>query len=102
VTPTGEPNEITKLLHQLKQGNRLAEAALAPLIYNQLRQLARSYMRRERPNHTLQTTALVHEAYLRLLGANATDWVDRSHFFAVAASVMRRLLVDHARSKKTL
>jgi len=95
-----EPKEITNLLHQIKQGNSQAEAALAPLIYKQLHQLAKSHMRRERPGHTLQPTALVHEAYVRLLGENGADWTDRSHFFAVAASIMRRLLIDYARSRK--
>lgn len=68
-----------------------------PVVYDELRRLARSYMRRERPGHTLQTTVLVHEAYLRLLGQDA-NWVNRAHFFGIAAKMMRRILLDHAKS----
>jgi RNA polymerase sigma factor (TIGR02999 family) len=90
--------EITRLLTKLKGGNRQAESELVPLIYAELRRLARGYMRRERPDHTLQPTALVHEAYLRLMEESAVDWQSRAHFFAVAAQLMRRILVDHARA----
>ena len=70
-----------------------------PLVYDELRRLARRYLRRERPNHTLQPTALVNEAYLRLVNHEAVHWQNRAHFFAIAAQVMRHILVDHARTK---
>ncbi len=92
------PGEVTKLLAEMRNGNRGAEARLMPLVYNELRKLARHYMRSERPDHTLQATALVHEAYLRLVGQREVDWHNRSHFFGVAAQLMRRILVDHARA----
>ena len=92
------PGEVTRLLQQLGQGHLEAEEQLVPLIYKELRQISRRLMRGE-GNHTLQTTALVHEAYLRLARPNASTWKDRSHFFAVAAKVMRRILVDHARAR---
>jgi RNA polymerase sigma-70 factor (ECF subfamily) len=90
--------EITGLLTKLKAGDRQAESELVPLIYGELRRLARGYMRRERPDHTLQATALVHEVYLRLMEEHPVDWQSRAHFFAVAAQLMRRILVDHARA----
>jgi RNA polymerase sigma-70 factor (ECF subfamily) len=92
--------EITGLLTKLKAGDRQAESELVPLIYGELRRLARGYMRRERPDHTLQATALVHEVYLRLMEEHPVDWQSRAHFFAVAAQLMRRILVDHARAHK--
>jgi RNA polymerase sigma-70 factor (ECF subfamily) len=85
---------------EMRRGNQAAEAKLIPLIYKELRRLASHYLRRERPNHTLQPTALVHEAYLRLVKIKDVDWQDRSHFFAIAATVMRRILVDHARAQQ--
>jgi RNA polymerase sigma factor (TIGR02999 family) len=91
-------HEITRLLAECREGNKDAEAKLLPLVYQQLREMARHHMRREGPGHTLQTTALVHEAYLRLFGKEI-DWQNRSHFFAVAAQMMRRVLVDHARAR---
>jgi RNA polymerase sigma-70 factor (ECF subfamily) len=91
------PGEITLLLHRLSAGEAGAEEQLFPLIYNQLRKLAGSFLRRERPGHTLQATALVHEAYLRMAGQYKLDWKGRAHFFGVAASVMRRILIDDAR-----
>jgi RNA polymerase sigma factor (TIGR02999 family) len=93
------PGEVTNLLIQLRHGNRDAESRLMPLVYGELRRLAGRYMRGERPGHTLQATALVHEAYLRLVGHQEVDWQNRAHFFGVAASLMRRILVDHARAK---
>ena len=87
---------ITRLLRASSQGDRSAEAELISLVYGELRRRAAAYMRRERPDHTLQTTALVHEAYLRLIGHDG-DWQNRSQFFGVAAQQMRRILVDHAR-----
>lgn len=95
MSPT--PGEVTRLLMAMQDGQRDAEAQLLTLVYDELRRLAASYLRRERPDHTLQATALVHEAYLRLAGQDVT-WQNRSHFFGVAAQVMRRVLVDHARA----
>jgi len=94
------PGEVTNLLIELKNGNREAESRLMPLVYHELRRLASRYMRGERPGHTLQATALVHEAYLRLVGHEDVDWQNRAHFFGVAANLMRRILVDHARAKQ--
>jgi len=94
------PGEVTNLLIELKNGNREAESRLMPLVYGELRRLAGLYMRGERPGHTLQATALVHEAYLRLVGYEDVDWQNRAHFFGVAANLMRRILVDHARAKQ--
>ena len=93
----GPPGEITELLHRLADGDKTAEERLLPLVYQELRRLAAHMFRCERPNHTLQATALVHEAYLRLAGSAEISWQDRAHFFAVAARTMRRILVDHAR-----
>ena len=94
-----EPGEITQLLAKMKLGNADAEARLIPLVYRELRRIAGSYMRKERADHSLQPTALVHEAYLRLRNLHAIDWQSRSHFLAVSAHTMRRILVDHARAK---
>lgn len=90
---------ITALLARLKEGNKEAEAKLIPLVYNELHRLARHYMRGERREHTLQTSALVNEAYLRLIGEHGVDWKNRAHFFGVCAQIMRRILVDHARTR---
>jgi RNA polymerase sigma factor (TIGR02999 family) len=92
--------DITRLLHQWKDGTSSAQGDLLAAVYDELRQLARRHMRREGPGHTLQTTALVHEAYLRLFGREI-DWQSRAHFFAIAGQMMRRILVDHARARKT-
>ena len=92
------PGYITQLLIELRAGKKEAESKLIPLVYAELRRLAAHYLRGERPGHTLQPTALVHEAYLRLTKASEVDWQSRSHFFATAATVMRRILVDHARA----
>ena len=97
----GEPGDVTRLLHQLKQGDAQAANELVPLIYGELRRLASAVMRRERPGHTLQATALVHEAYIRLAGQREVEYHDRAHFFAVAATLMRRVLLDHARKRHT-
>ena len=91
------PEEITGLLLQWKQGDKDALDRLIQLVYPELRRLARQYMRREGPEHTLQTSALINEAYLRLVGQQQTEWNNRSHFYAVASQVMRHILVDHAR-----
>jgi RNA polymerase sigma factor (TIGR02999 family) len=93
--------EITKLLVRMKDGDRAAAAAkLMPLVYDEFRALAARHLRRERANHTLQPTALVHEAYLKLIDQTRVDWQGRTHFFAVGAQAIRRILVDHARQKK--
>ena len=89
--------EVTSLLAQLRSGNQEVASQLVSLVYPQLRKLARRYMKRERQDHTLQATALVHEAYVRMFGSEPIAWQDRAHFFAVAAQQMRRILVDHAR-----
>jgi len=92
-------SEITRLLADWSKGDQAALERLLPLVYDELHRLARSYMRHERPDHTLQTTALVHEAYLRLVGQQNARWQTRVHFFAAAAQVMRHILVDHARGR---
>jgi RNA polymerase sigma-70 factor, ECF subfamily len=89
--------DVTALLGELTKGNPEAGPKLIPLVYDELRRLADGYMRRERTGHTLQATALVHEAYLKLLGQHSVDWQNRAHFFGIAAQVMRRVLIDHAR-----
>jgi RNA polymerase sigma factor (TIGR02999 family) len=89
---------VTRLLVQWTEGNRQAMEDLLPLVYDELRRLARSYLSKERPGHTLQSTALVHEAYMRLVDQNVS-WQSRAHFFGIAAQMMRRILVDHARNK---
>lgn len=94
------PEPITSLLRALRDGDRSALDRLAPLVYDRLRAMARARMRRERPGHTLETTALVHEAYLELAAADGIDWRDRAHFFAVAARAMRNVLVDHAERRR--
>jgi RNA polymerase sigma-70 factor (ECF subfamily) len=87
---------VTRLLAQWAEGDRQAMEELLPLVYDELRRLARSYLQRENPGHTLQSTALVHEAYLRLVDQDVS-WQSRAHFFGIAAQMMRRILVDHAR-----
>jgi RNA polymerase sigma factor (TIGR02999 family) len=89
---------VTRLLLQWTEGDKQALQDLLPLVYDELRRLARSYLQRERPGHTLQSTALVHEAYMRLVDQNVS-WQSRAHFFGIAAQMMRRILVDHARTK---
>ena len=91
------PGDVTLLLAEMKRGNSDALPKLIPLIYNELRRLAARFLRDEREGHTLQPTALVHEAYLRLAGQNRAEWHNRAQFMAVAAQVMRRILVDYAR-----
>jgi RNA polymerase sigma-70 factor (ECF subfamily) len=94
-------SEITKLLITLKDGDRASAAAkLMPLVYDEFRALAARHLRRERADHTLQPTALVHEAYLRLIDQTRVDWQGRTHFFAIGAQAIRRILVDHARQRK--
>jgi RNA polymerase sigma factor (TIGR02999 family) len=89
--------DVTQILREVSGGDRSAPARLMPLVYDELRHLADHYLRRERADHTLQPTALVHEAYLKLIDQTRVDWQNRAHFFGVAAQLMRRILVDHAR-----
>ena len=93
-------HDVTSLLAEWAKGNQRALNDLTPLVYKELRQLAAEYLRRERSSHTLQPTALVHEAYLRLVGQKNPTFESRSHFFGVAARLMRQILVDHARRKQ--
>lgn len=95
-----DAGEITRLLGEVRGGNRNVESQLMEAVYPELRRLAASLLQGERPGHTLQATALVNEAYLRLLGHADLDWKDRVHFFAAAAQSMRRILVDYARMRK--
>lgn len=95
----GQPSEVTILLRQLSQGRRTALDSLMPLVYDELRRIAHGQLRNERPGHTLNTTGLVHEAYLRLVDVNQVRWQDRAHFCAMAARVMRRVLIDYARAR---
>ena len=92
--------EVTRLLGELRRGSPDAEAKLLPLVYEHLHRLAAHYMRQERQDHTLQATALLNEAYLRLVSQEKTEWQDRAHFFGVAARLMREILVDHARARQ--
>lgn len=96
--PDSSSNEFTALLTEYRNGDQEAGKQLAVVVYQELRRLAQYYLQRERPDHTLQATALVHEAYVRLFSDGECPWRDRAHFFNVAAQQMRRLLVDHARA----
>jgi len=98
--PSVSPHRVTQLLREWTQGDDSALAELTPLVYEELRRLAHHYMEGERPDHTLQTTALVNEAYLRLADQSNPNWQSRAHFFAVAARAMRRILVSYARSNR--
>jgi RNA polymerase sigma factor (TIGR02999 family) len=96
---SGAPSsEITQLLHAWRSGDQIALERLTPLVYAELHRMARRYMARERDGHTLQTTALINEVYLRLVKVKEVEWQDRAHFFAVSAQLMRRILTDFARS----
>ncbi len=97
--PSGSQAEITKLLRAWGGGDGAALDRLAPMVYTELRAMARRYMRREGPGNSLQATALVHEAYLKLVDLQVAEWQDRAHFFAIAARMMRRILVDSARAR---
>jgi RNA polymerase sigma-70 factor, ECF subfamily len=90
-------HQITELLAEWRDGNQSALDELYPLVYDELHRLARRYMSRERKDHTLQTTALINEAYVRLVDQKNVNWANRSHFFAISAQIMRRILIDHAR-----
>jgi RNA polymerase sigma-70 factor (ECF subfamily) len=94
--------EVTRLFIAWSEGDEAALEKLIPLVYQELRRLAKLYLKRERPGHSLQTTALVHEAYLRLIDSSRVRWQNRAHFFAVSAQLMRRILVDFARSRRYL
>lgn len=98
--PDGSDNSITALLAELSAGNRDVESRLIPHVYGELRRLAAHYMRSERGNHTLQPTALVNEAYTRLVQQPQIPWQNRAHFFATASHLMRHILVDHARARR--
>src|SRR6185436_15813838 len=99
--PAGNaPTEVTDLLHAWRGGDRYAEARLVAALYRELHDMAHRRLRRERPDGTLQTTALVHEAYLRMVDQRRVAWRDRGHFLALAATMMRRVLVDRARARR--
>ena len=100
--PSSQTHQVTELLAAWSQGEKEALDKLMPLVYDELRRLARQHMRRERVGHTLQTNALVNEAYLRLVDQHSAHWQNRAQFFGVAAQLMRRILVDHARSHNRL
>jgi len=97
--PTLSTHEITRLLQDWHGGDQAALDRLVPLVYDELRRMAKRYLRRQAPGHTLQTTAIINEAYLRMVNLPEIDWQNRAHFFAIAAQVMRHLLLDHARAK---
>ncbi len=98
---TGSGQEVTRMLRAWSGGDPAALDALVPILERELHATAGRYMQRERPGHTLQTTALVNEAYLRLVDVKQADWRDRAHFLAVCAQIMRRILVDHARARRS-
>ena len=97
---TNPPSAISGLLRAWGHGDLQARDTLLPLVYGELRRRAASYLQRERPDHTLQPTALVNEAYIRLAGQEGVEWANRAHFFGLAAQMMRRILVDHARERQ--
>jgi RNA polymerase sigma factor (TIGR02999 family) len=100
--PDDDPPGVTVLLDQIRRGEKGASERLLPVVYDELRRLARARMAAEKPGHTLQPTALVHEAYLRLLGSGETAWDGRGHFFAAAAEAMRRILIERARRARRI
>jgi RNA polymerase sigma factor (TIGR02999 family) len=95
-------SDVTRILNAIEQGDAGEADKLLPLVYEELRRLAAHKMSQEKPGHTLQATALVHEAYIRLVGSGDQDWSGRTHFFSAAAEAMRRILIDNARRKKSL
>lgn len=97
-----QESDVTALLGEWQDRSRDVEEVLFPLVYNELRKIARSHLRTERPDHTLQPTALVNEAYLRLVDQDRVEWRGRAHFFGIASQMMRRILVDHARRKNAI
>jgi RNA polymerase sigma factor (TIGR02999 family) len=100
ISMAGNPQNITELLVGYGRGDKEALDQLMPIVYDELRRQAARYLRREQAGHTLQTTALIHEAYLRLVDQRHVQWQNRAHFFGIASQLMRRILVDHARTKK--
>src|SRR5580692_7999324 len=98
--PANESGQVTELLRHWKQGDERALDTLLPILYKELRRLAHYHLQSERPDHTLQTTALVHEAYLRMVGSQSVDLQNRAHFIAVASRLMRQILVDYARERR--
>jgi RNA polymerase sigma factor (TIGR02999 family) len=98
MTPSSK--DLTQLLAEWRSGHQEALTELMPLVYDELRRLASHYLRRERPDHTLQPTALVHEAYLRLIDQTSIRWQNRAHFFGIAANLMRQILINHAHSRR--
>ncbi len=94
------PHDVTQLLQDWRNGDKVALEKLTPLVYDELRRLANRYLRSERKDHTLQGTALVHEAYMKMVGYTDLEWQSRAHFFGVAARIMRQILIDHARRHK--
>jgi len=99
ILPQKSSNQVTELLVRWRSGDQDALDALMPIVYRELRQLAQHYLRQERSDHTLQSTALVHEAYMRLAGQKPPEWQNRAHFFGIAAHLMRQILVEHARGR---
>jgi RNA polymerase sigma factor (TIGR02999 family) len=99
MSPGPRQVDVTQLLTNWSNGDKQALEQLIPLVYGELRRLAERYLRRERPGHTLQSTALVHEAWMKLAGQRNVQWQNRAHFFGVAAQLIRRILVDHARNR---
>src|SRR6516162_7375806 len=99
---TPDQGQVTELLNRWSQGDKRALDEVMPLVYEDLRRLSQYYLQDERPGHTLQSTAIVHEVYLRLCGQQGSEWTGRAHFFAVAAKMIRRILVDHAREKSAV
>jgi RNA polymerase sigma factor (TIGR02999 family) len=98
---SASPNDVTQWLQAWSRGDDSALEKLVPLVYEELRRRARLFMGRERPGHSLRPTALIHEAYLRLVGSKPVAWQDRSHFYALSSRLMRQVLVDHARSRRS-
>lgn len=94
-------HNVTQLLNQVSNGDELALDSILPLVYNELRKISSKYLRDEYRQHTLQTTELVHEAYIKLIGSNSLSWESRAHFYGIAARSMRQILVDHARKRKS-
>ncbi len=94
---TGLPSQVTQLLIKWSDGDKAALDQLIPLVHSELRRIARRYMRRQSPEHTLETSALINEAYLRLVDQQSVEWKNRAHFFAASAQIMRNILIDHAR-----
>ena len=101
IMSTASPHEVTRLLQDWRNGDKAALEKLTPLVYDELRRLANHYLRGERKDHTLQGTALVHEAYMKMVGYDNLEWQSRAHFFGVAARIMRQILIDHARKHRT-